>query len=163
MEEYQVMFNKKKRNWFQNKPHYKRGDGPGDNNNNPGQNPVKPVPTPAGVNTAAEVFDMPLPKELTPDKPEPDTLVNPVNCAICQMPIRNHYTAIRHKESGSLAHFDCVLRDLSKENYSKLGRFKKIYYIGAGNFAIVKEIFDKRGHFKSYEVLEKIVYEAKEK
>ena len=79
------------------------------------------------------------------------------------MPIRNSYTAIHHKESGNLAHFDCVLRELAKENNTKLGRYKKIYYIGAGNFAIVKELYDKRGHFKNYEVLERIAYEKKGK
>lgn len=84
-------------------------------------------------------------------------------CQICNMPIRSLNTAVHHKTSGELVHFDCALRELSREFYPKLGRFKKIYYIGAGNFAVVKEFYDKRGHLKNYEIVEKIPYEPKEK
>jgi hypothetical protein len=94
--------------------------------------------------------------------PDPDSLTVKT-CQICNMPIRSVNTAVHHNVSGELVHFDCALRELSKEFNPKLGRFKKIYYVGAGNFALVKEIYDRRGHLKSYEVLERIPYEAKEK
>lgn len=103
-------------------------------------------------------------------QPQPSAQQNPAQpgqdvstCPICNMPIRSVNTAVHQKDTGSLVHFDCALRELSKEYYPKLGRFKKIYYIGAGNFAVVKEFYDKRGHLKNYEILEKIPYEPKEK
>lgn len=95
--------------------------------------------------------------------PQPGSPQDVSMCPICNMPIRSLNTAVHQKVTGSLVHFDCALRELSREYYPKLGRFKKIYYIGAGNFAVVKEFYDKRGHLKNYEILEKIPYEPKEK
>jgi len=82
-------------------------------------------------------------------------------CPICDMPIRNHYIAIRHDGSDKLAHFDCILKELRKKYHSKLTNNFKIYYIGAGNFGIVREYFDRRGNLKSYRIIEKIEYENK--
>ncbi len=167
------MFNKKKKHWYSHKPTYKR-----ENKDAPAENALQPVSevneppleesselqesSPEDqkkdqipeepVNTAAESRDPAA--EITESAPSAD-----VQCPICTMPIRNRYTAIRRKESGELSHFDCVLRELSRENSQKLGKFKRIYYIGSGDFAIVKEFFDKRGHLKNYEIIEKINYE----
>ncbi|MGC8765291.1 MAG: hypothetical protein ACP5QT_05335 [Brevinematia bacterium] len=84
-------------------------------------------------------------------------------CSICNAPVKSIYTAIRHKETGELVHFDCVIRELVKEYKHKLGKNLRIYYIGAGDFAIVREIYDRRGYLKSFEVIERIEYEKKEK
>jgi hypothetical protein len=82
-------------------------------------------------------------------------------CQICNMPVKSIYTAIRHRETGEFVHFDCVIRELIKENSSKLGKNLKIYYVGSGNFAIVKEIYDKRGFLKTFEIVERIEYEKR--
>jgi hypothetical protein len=165
------MFNKKKKRWFQGKPNYKKNEGEEEphfsaNDGNGINKPkIQPVVTEQVVQKPEEP-PIEVPKELLPDQDNSTRdaiLVNPVNCPICNMPIRNPHTAMRHKETKELAHFDCILRNLSKENTAKLGRFKRIYYVGAGNFAIVKEILDKRGFLKSYEILEKINYESREK
>lgn len=124
--------------------------------------PVEPSPDNVPVQSAqpftAPANGVTLPQQSVPGGP-PDVSM----CPICAMPIRSVNTAVHQKDTGSLVHFDCALRELSKEYYPKLGRFKKIYYIGAGNFAVVKEFYDKRGHLKNYEILEKIPYEPKEK
>ncbi len=82
-------------------------------------------------------------------------------CPLCKAPIRSIYTAIRHRDSGELVHFDCVIRELVREYKNKLGRNLRIYYIGAGDFAIVREIYDKKGFLKTFEVIERIEYEKK--
>jgi hypothetical protein len=171
------MFNKKKKHWYNHKPNYKRMDSQaGDNmqaNTDTGKPETQSAPVLTEELSAVPSIQEPLPLKnisLSDDNPlatlspaegkkeEPST---DVQCKICNMPIRNHYTAIRRKESGELSHFDCVLRELSKENLPKLGKFKRIYYIGSGDFAIVKEFYDKRGHLKNYEIIEKINYENK--
>ncbi len=178
------MFNRKKKQWYNNKPNYKKNNQGSEQNSeginaadNTGQKTqpeivkeeaqsAPPQAQPAAPQqdqkspAAAQVKAAPAPENSGQEAPKAAAV--DVECTICKMPIRNHYTAVRHKESGSLVHFDCVLRELSKENSSKLGKFRRIYYIGAGNFAIVKEFFDKRGHLKSYEIIEKIMYENKD-
>lgn len=96
-------------------------------------------------------------------KEKQDELVEEVEkglvCPICEKPIRNIAMAIQQKESGKLAHFDCVLKQIHTQYHSRMSRNRRIYYIGAGNFALVKEQYDKKGHLKSYRVLEKFEYE----
>jgi hypothetical protein len=89
------------------------------------------------------------------------TEASPV-CPICNLPIRNVFTAIRQKESKTLCHFECVLTELNKEFTPKLAKGKQIYYVGAGQFALVREVTDKRGNLRTYEILERIPYEVKE-
>ncbi len=80
-------------------------------------------------------------------------------CPVCEKPIRNIAMAIRQKESEKLAHFDCVLKQMHSQYHSRMSRNRRIYYIGSGNFALVKEQYDKKGQLKSYRVLERIDYE----
>jgi hypothetical protein len=134
------------------------------NRNMPGPGSRYPAPG------SSEPVDPDAPDYSISQNPNIDPNAVPVNsdgtvkiCQICNMPIRSLNTAVHHKVSNELVHFDCALRELSKEFNPKLGRFKKIYYIGAGNFALVKEIYDRRGHLKSYEVIERIPYEPEEK
>ena len=167
------MFNKKKKHWFQSKPHYKRGNNTSETGNNEEElirepqiddkdnNESLQKNEEAVMNTPIQANNIIL--ESKTNANGDNTTVNPAVCSICNMPIRNQYTAIHHKNTQELVHFDCALRELSRENFSKLGRYKKIYYIGSGNFAIVKEFYDKRGHLKNYEIIEKINYEIREK
>jgi len=80
-------------------------------------------------------------------------------CPLCNYPIKKFYTTVRHPTHDALVHFDCALRELFQQHKSRLARDQRIYYIGAGRFAIVKEIRDKRGNVKSYQIVEKIEYE----
>ncbi|MFN4217153.1 MAG: hypothetical protein ACK4HQ_07115 [Brevinematales bacterium] len=83
-------------------------------------------------------------------------------CPLCNYPIKKFYTTVRHPSHDVLVHFDCALRELFQQHKSRLARDQRIYYIGAGRFAIVKEIRDKRGNVKSYQIVEKIEYEKHE-
>lgn len=181
------MFNKKKKHWYNQKPMYKKVASDNPQEKGPdgiagkeaiqkeapaGDVPVKDVmqsDVPAGEAPAGNVQAEEVPAGVAPPEKqapgpaaESAASAGEVTCMICNMPIRNHYTAIRRKVPEGLSHFDCVLRELSRENSPKLGKFKRIYYVGSGDFAIVKEFFDKRGHLKSYEILEKINYENNE-
>ena len=83
-------------------------------------------------------------------------------CSICNSPVKSIYTSIKHRDTNEYVHFDCVIRELIKEYRHKLGRNLKIYYIGAGDFAIVREVLDKMGYLKTFEVVERIEYEKKD-
>jgi hypothetical protein len=186
------MFNKKKKHWYAGKPNYKKvpGEDQQDNAGKPamdapdglppavpaaeaaGMDPAVPAGTTRPADTTGPAGAAAPPETVStagnaaPEGPAgpaaPAGPAGDVICKICGMPIRNHYTAIRRKISDELTHFDCALRELSRENSPKLGKYKRIYYVGSGDFAIVKEFFDKRGHLKSYEILEKINYESKD-
>jgi|GEM_PF-2350034 hypothetical protein len=80
-------------------------------------------------------------------------------CPLCNYPIKKFYTTVRHPTLDALVHFDCALRELFHQHKSRLAKDQRIYYIGGGRFAIVKEVRDKRGNLKSYQVIEKIEYE----
>ncbi len=80
-------------------------------------------------------------------------------CPLCNYPIKKFYTTVRHPSHDQLVHFDCALREIFQQYKTKLAKDQRIYYIGAGRFAIVKEIRDKRGNVKSYQIIEKIEYE----
>lgn len=154
------MFNKKKKHWFNQKPNYKKGSI-----NQPDEKSIvnteadapspEPESTPRETPASSEfpeVLEQAAPEQPAPDQEPLQTTAGDVICRICGMPIRNHYTAIRRRVTDELTHFDCVLRELSRENSPKLGKYKRIYYVGSGDFAIVKEFFDKRGHLKGYEI-----------
>jgi hypothetical protein len=56
-------------------------------------------------------------------------------CPICNRPIREFYTAITHKDSEVPAHFDCVLREIKKQE--ELSQNEKICYLGNGSFGVI--------------------------
>jgi len=98
----------------------------------------------------------------TPPQGETQEVESPENqpvCPICHYPIKKFYTTVRHPSHDALVHFDCALRELFQQHKSRLARDQRIYYIGGGRFAIVKEIRDKRGNVKDYQIIEKIEYE----
>lgn len=88
-----------------------------------------------------------------------ETTDNQALCPICNYPIKKFYTTVRHPGKDMLVHFDCALRELFQQYKNRLAKDERIYYIGAGRFAIVKEIRDKRGNVKNYQIIEKIEYE----
>jgi hypothetical protein len=57
-------------------------------------------------------------------------------CPLCQKPVRELASAIAHRETGSPAHFDCILRLLREENTP--GENEKICYLGNGSFGVVQ-------------------------
>lgn len=127
-------------------------------------NPQNPQQQQAGQNNRRDEFDTPervLPPQVFEDENSLPLDPNAPICPVCNEPIRSVLTAIRHKESGQLAHFDCIVKDIRAASGDKLGKHRKIYYIGAGNFAIVRERYDKRGRLRSYHIIERISYESK--
>lgn len=60
----------------------------------------------------------------------------PIDCPICQKPIYDLSTAMAEKESGSPAHFDCILQRLTEAE--SLGPSEKIVYVGGGVFGVIE-------------------------
>ena len=56
-------------------------------------------------------------------------------CPLCGEPVRDRKTAVLTPDEQKLAHFDCVLQDLSKRE--GLGPGEKITYLGKGTFGVV--------------------------
>jgi len=163
--------NKKKKNFYR-KPHYRRQseeekkqhkeeiETKSSNENHLFSSPEITLKDASNENLNYEIMNVTKTEES--DLVQKEATIKEISCSICKLPIKNYYTAIRHGNGDEMVHFDCALRELSREHGSKLGRFKKIYYIGAGNFAIVKEFYDRYGHLKNYEIIEKISYEKRE-
>ncbi|OHD53633.1 MAG: hypothetical protein A2Y33_06845 [Spirochaetes bacterium GWF1_51_8] len=83
-------------------------------------------------------------------------------CPLCEKPIEGLIYALKHEPTGQYAHFDCIVGEFQKQKPDLQQKGRKIYYVGSGNFAVVKELFDKRGRFRGYTVLEKLSNEPKE-
>jgi hypothetical protein len=60
---------------------------------------------------------------------------NMIKCPICDKPIRELISAISYKENNVPAHFDCVLREIRKNE--ELAANEKICYLGKGSFGII--------------------------
>lgn len=121
--------------------------------------PREPVVLPDDIQTLEPLQDSIL--EFKPAVSGEETEAK-VICPICEQVIQHLSTAIWHKEHAIPAHFDCVLKELVQTYQEQLGKHRRIYYIGKGQFAIVKETFDKRGQLKSYQIIERIPYEHSE-
>ncbi len=80
------------------------------------------------------------------------------NCPICEQPVRDVLTAIAVSSDGTPAHFDCVLKKLSKDE--ELRNREKICYIGGGSFGIVK--FDNPQDTRRFTIRKRIQFEEKE-
>ncbi len=74
-------------------------------------------------------------------------------CFICNKPISNTHDIVNNKEEKK-AHFNCVIKDLSKKE--NLKKNQSIIYIGGGNFAIV-EYYNK--NLYDFKIVKKINYE----
>jgi hypothetical protein len=57
-------------------------------------------------------------------------------CPVCQKPVRELSSAIAHRETGSPAHFDCILKVLRDEHQPADN--ENICYLGNGSFGVVQ-------------------------
>lgn len=60
---------------------------------------------------------------------------NVQKCPICHKSIHEYFTAITYKESDNPAHFDCIIKEIKKEE--ELASNEKICYLGNGSFGII--------------------------
>ncbi|MBI4978882.1 MAG: hypothetical protein HZC28_15500 [Spirochaetes bacterium] len=80
-------------------------------------------------------------------------------CPICDKPIIISNQAIRHRESGKPAHFDCVLRAL--RDVMKPAQGEKIAYLGGGSFGVIQE---RNNHGRTrFVIRESMQYEERKK
>ena len=56
-------------------------------------------------------------------------------CPICHKPLRDLFTAIAYKLNEKPAHFDCILKQIKKNE--ELLNNEKICYLGNGSFGII--------------------------
>ncbi len=80
------------------------------------------------------------------------------DCPICEQPVRDVLTAIAVSSDGVPAHFDCVLKKLSREE--ELRNKEKICYIGGGSFGIVR--FDNPQDTRNFSIRKRIQFEQKD-
>ncbi len=57
-------------------------------------------------------------------------------CPLCQKPVQDLYSAITHRDSGTPAHFECVLESIRAAN--ELAPSEKLCYLGGGSFGILQ-------------------------
>jgi hypothetical protein len=60
---------------------------------------------------------------------------NVLKCPICHKSIHEYFTAITYKDSDSPAHFDCIIKEIKKQE--ELSSNEKICYLGNGSFGII--------------------------
>ncbi len=77
-------------------------------------------------------------------------------CPVCQKPIRELASALSYRQTGSPAHFDCILKELREEN--EVLPQEKLCYLGGGTFAILTF----KGGGNKFAIRKKIPYEHKE-
>ena len=76
-------------------------------------------------------------------------------CPICGEPVRDQKTAIYTPEAHKLAHFDCVVQEITKHEGLQPG--EKITYLGKGTFGIVSYLASGAG--VPFTVRKRIPYE----
>lgn len=75
-------------------------------------------------------------------------------CSICGKNIRDLSSAITEKASGEPAHFDCVIKNLAKNETVKEN--EKIVYLGNGKFGIIHY---ENNQNKNFQIIKEIEYE----
>ena len=80
------------------------------------------------------------------------------DCPLCGKSIRNINIAIEEQKSKQPAHFECIMRDLTKE--VTLGPQERLHYLGSGCFGIVK-LQEGKG-LSSYSIVRRIQYEDRD-
>ncbi|OQY35016.1 MAG: hypothetical protein B6241_02525 [Spirochaetaceae bacterium 4572_59] len=79
-------------------------------------------------------------------------------CSICGKNIRDLSSAITEKSTGEPAHFDCIIKNLAKNESVKEN--EKIVYLGNGKFGIINY---ENNQNKNFQIIKEIEYEeAKE-
>jgi len=78
-------------------------------------------------------------------------------CPFCEKEIREPLYALKDKESGKNVHFECIQKRVASS--LTLAGDEKLYYLGSGNFGIVKE---KRQFGKNkIMIIQRVQYEEK--
>ncbi|OHD12523.1 MAG: hypothetical protein A2Z96_05315 [Spirochaetes bacterium GWB1_48_6] len=80
---------------------------------------------------------------------------NPQPCSICSEIVQEMSSAIAYGPEHLPAHMECVLKELEKRETPGTG--ERLLYIGAGNFALVKD-----SETGSLEIVKKIPVETKD-
>jgi len=78
-------------------------------------------------------------------------------CPICSQNIRDILTAISIGEAKIPAHFDCVIKEISKTE--ELQNREKVVYLGKGEFGVVKF---RSGSGNKFTIKKRITYEQLE-
>lgn len=77
-------------------------------------------------------------------------------CPLCHKKIEKLQTSIKEKYTQQPAHFDCIIKQLTKKEV--LHKHESICYVGGGNFAVIKTKFIDKNNFS---IIKKIPYEAR--
>jgi len=77
-------------------------------------------------------------------------------CSVCGKNIRDLSSAITEKNSGSPAHFDCIIKDIAKNENIK--ESEKVVYLGNGKFGIIHY---ENNQNKNFKIIKEIEYEEK--
>jgi hypothetical protein len=77
-------------------------------------------------------------------------------CPICKKPIRELPTALSYRDTGTPAHFDCVLKEI--RGSLELSPQDRLCYLGGGTFGVLQ--FKSSGSGK-FTIKKKIPYEDK--
>ncbi len=88
------------------------------------------------------------------------TQKNKIICPVCNKNIENLEISINHKEFNSLAHFDCVIKEISKDE--ELAENEEIHYLGKGSFGILNFRNYSSNHTR-FIIRKRIQYEIKER
>ena len=75
-------------------------------------------------------------------------------CSVCGKNIRDLSSAILEKNSGEPAHFDCIIKEIAKNEEVKEN--EKIVYLGRGKFGI---IHSENNQNKNFQIVKEIEYE----
>jgi hypothetical protein len=76
-------------------------------------------------------------------------------CPLCKGQIRELSSAIKYRETGEPAHFDCILKVIEKSE--ELASHEKVCYLGNGSFGIVR--FQKDPSVFPFIIRKRIQYE----
>jgi len=79
-------------------------------------------------------------------------------CPLCEKPIRDIHTALFHGHSKKTAHFDCVTKDIRKNE--ELKENESICYLGKGSFGIL--VFRSAPNSLRFLIRKRIQYEDRD-
>jgi len=92
------------------------------------------------------------PRTAAPNLPKPE-------CPRCGLPIEDFAAAVNDHETGSPAHFDCIIARISDSEHLSEG--DKVVYIGGGRFGIIH--FDSANDLKKFQIKKTVQWEEKDK
>ncbi len=75
-------------------------------------------------------------------------------CSICGKNIRDLSSAITEKNSGEPAHFDCIIKEIAKNE--AVQENEKVVYLGHGKFGVIHY---ENNQNKNFKIIKEIEYE----